>query len=169
MASSSRPVALAGSGLFMQLAPALASIPAFTRPKEAVILKIEQNGQESCSTPPNSQFVLVDIPLLATGDGPRVEVDYYYRMGNFTGRLVPWSPKDNPEVVIRLRIPEEKFRHDAELCAEVLAKATKVVLWRKSWRLVRQEETVAVEPREPGDEYREPEPGRRARRYRTQS
>ena len=152
----------------MQLSAALATILVFTRPKEATILKIEQNGQESCGTPPNSHFDLVDIPLLASGDGPRGEAEYHYRMGTFTGRLVPWSPKDSPEVVIRLRIPEEKFRNDAELCTEVFAKGTKVVLWRKSWRVVRQGETLAVEPPEPGGEYREPQSGRRPRRYRTQ-
>ena len=152
----------------MQLSAGLASILVFTRPKEAVILKIEQNGQESCSTPANSQFVIVDIPLAATGDGPRAEVEYHYRIGNFTGRRVPWSPKDSPEAVIRLRIPDEKFCNDAELCTEVLINGTKVVLWRKNWRLVRHGETLAVEPLEHGGEYREPESGRRGRRYRTQ-
>ena len=89
-------------------------------------------------------------------------------MSTFTGRLVPWSPKDSPEVVIRLRIPEEKFRNDAELCTEVFAKGTKVVLWRKNWRVVRQGEILAVEPLEPGGEHREPQSGRRPRRYRMQ-
>jgi hypothetical protein len=152
----------------MQLSAALASILAFTRPKEAVILKIEQNGQESCSTPPNSQFVLVDIPLLATGDGSQGEAEYHYRIGSFTGRVVPWSPENSPEAVICLRIPEEKFRNDEELCAELFARGSKVVLWSKSWRVVRQGETLAVEPVEPGGEYRDPQSGRRATRYRTE-
>jgi hypothetical protein len=153
---------------FMQLSAALASILACTRQRRQVILNIEQNGEESCSTPPNSQFVLLDIPLRATGDGPRGEAEYCYRIGKFTGRLVPWSPKDDPEVVIRLRIPEEKFRHDAELCAEVFAKGTKVVLWRKNWRVLRRGATLAVEPLEPGGEYRDSDQGRRPRRYRTE-
>ena len=54
MASFSRPLAFAISRPFMQLSAALASILTFTRTKEAVILKIEQNGQESCSTPEGS-------------------------------------------------------------------------------------------------------------------
>ncbi len=75
-----------------------------------------------------------------------------------------WSLEDSPEVVIRLRIPEEKFRNDEELRTEVLVKGTNVVLWKENWRLVRRGEILAVEPLEAGSEYREPGSGRRGRR-----
>ena len=50
----------------------------------------------------------------------------------------------------------------------VFAKGTKVVLWRKNWRVLRRGATLAVEPLEPGGEYRDSDQGRRPRRYRTE-
>lgn len=110
----------------------------------------------------------MDIPLRAYGNGPDSGAEYHYRIGTFTGRRVSWSLTDDPEIAARLRIPEEKFRHDEELFIEVFAKGTKAVLWQKSWRVIRRGEILGVEPLEPGFDYRGPEPDRRPKRYRTQ-
>ena len=150
--------ALGGRGLYSE-----------TSHKEAIILKIEQNGPEVCSTPANSSFILVDIPLHVVGDGPRGEAEYRYRIGTFVGRVVSWSLEKDPRLVARMRIPDEKFRSGEELALEVLAKGSGVVLWRKSWRAAWQGNAPAVEPAGPDRADTQADPDGRTRFYRSGS
>jgi hypothetical protein len=109
---------------------------------------------------------LVDIPLLAVGDGPREDVEYRYRIGPFVGRAVSWSPTENPEHVVRLRIPEEKFRSGEELLLEVTAPGSGVVLWKKSWKAAWRGTGPAVEATGFGPETSEGEAEARPTYYR---
>jgi hypothetical protein len=88
---------------------------------------------------------LVDVPLCVVGGGPRGNVEYRYRIGTFTGRVVPWSLENDPELVVRLRIPAEKFGPGEDLLLEVVAKDPPTVLWKKCWKAAWQGTTPTVE------------------------
>ena len=150
-----------------RIPPRPARIHSLGRSKEAVISRIEQKGPETCSTPVNSNFVLVDIPLHVVGDGPRGKAEYRYRIGTFCGRTVPWSLEEDPENVVRLRIPQEKFRSGEELLLEVTAQGSGLVLWTKSWKAAWQEDGPAVEPTGSGPEAADREADGRPRYHRS--
>jgi hypothetical protein len=111
--------------------------------------------------------VLVDIPLHVVGDGPRGKAEYRYRIGTFWGRTVPWSLEEDPENVVRLRIPQEKFRPGEELLLEVRAEGAGIVLWKKSWKATWQESAPGVEPTGSAPEPAEREADGRPRFYRS--
>lgn len=134
--------------------------------REEAIVRIEQYGPEACSTPPNSSFVLVDVPLHVVGDGVRGEAEYRYRIGTFLGRMVDWPMEQSEQLVIRLRIPAEKFRPGEDLSLEVMDKRSGTVLWKKGWKAAWQGNAPAVESAEEG-ERSEREWSVRARRYRS--
>jgi hypothetical protein len=117
--------------------------------------------------PVNSSFVLVDVPLYVVGDGPRGKAEYRYRIGTFWGRTVPWSLEQDPENVVRLRIPHEKFRSGEELLLEVRAQGEGIVLWKKSWRATLLEGAPGLESTGFGPEPAEHEPEGKTRRYRS--
>ena len=101
------------------------------------------------------------------GDGPRGQAEYRYRIGTFWGRTVPWSLEQDPENVVRLRIPHEKFRTGEELLLEVRAQGEGIVLWKKSWKATWLESAPGLEPTGPGPEPAEREAEGRPKRYRT--
>ena len=122
---------------------------------------------ETCSTPVNSSFVLIDIALHVVGEGPQGKAEYRYRIGTFGGRTVPWSPQEEPELAVRLRIPHEKFRSGEELLLEVTAQGSSMVLWQKRWKATWQESVPGLEPAGSDPEPPEREPEGRPRRYRS--
>jgi hypothetical protein len=133
---------------------------------EAAIFRIEQNGPVTCSTPANSDFVLVDVPLRVMGDCPRDEALYRYRIGAFVGRVVPWTLEEDQEIVARLRIPREKFRTGEELLFEVLTKDRETVLLSSRWEAAWYGDTPGIAPgRSDHDSTKESE--RRPRYYRS--
>lgn len=103
--------------------------------------------------PPNSSFVLVDVPLRAVDDGPGGQAEYHYRMGTFLGRAVPWSLEQNPELTIRLRIPAEKFRPEEEILLEVIDKESRTLLWKKSWKAAWRGDAPTLESADEGESY----------------
>lgn len=137
------------------------------RSKEKTIVRIEEYGPVTCSVPPNSSFVLVDVPLRAVGDGPGGEAEYRYRMGTFLGRAVPWSLEQNPELTIRLRIPAEKFRPAEDILLEVIDKGSRAVLFKKSWKAAWRGDAPTVESTDEEDSFG-PKWSVRARRHRQQ-
>jgi hypothetical protein len=109
----------------------------------------------------------MDVPLRAVGDGARGQAEYRYRIGTFLGRTVPWSLEQSEELVVRLRIPAEKFRSGEDLSLEVVGKGSGTVLWKKSWKAAWQGNAPAVESTREG-ESSEHEWTVRARRYRSE-
>ncbi len=118
-------------------------------PREASILKVEENGSESCELATNSSFVLVRIPVRIVGDGEKGEAIFHYSMGSFAGRDTALALGADGLTILRFRIPLELFRPRERLAVEVLASSDfgpQKVLWAKRWEVAWQGSAPALEP-----------------------
>jgi hypothetical protein len=118
-------------------------------PREAAILKVEQDGLESCELATNSSFVLVRVPLRIEGAGEKDEALFHYSIGSFCGRDTPLALEEDEPTILRFRIPLELFRARERFAVEVLAEkatGTLTVLWAKRWEVVWQGKAPSLEP-----------------------
>jgi len=118
-------------------------------PREASILKVEENGSESCELATNSSFVLVRIPVRIVGDGEKGEAIFHYSMGSFAGRDTTLALLEDLQTTLRFRIPLELFRARERFAVEVLAgnaRGPQKVLWAKRWEVAWQGKAPHLEP-----------------------
>ena len=117
--------------------------------REAGILKVEQNGSETCELFSGSSFVSVRVPVRIEGEGERSEAVFHYRVGSFCGRDTPLPLGAGLETTLRFRIPKEFFRSGELFTVEVLADSpagTWTVLWARRWAVVWQGTAPALKP-----------------------
>lgn len=98
-----------------------------------VILKIEENGPQSCDLSPNSNFVSVRIPIKVHGEGPPTEGVFRYSIGPFQGRDVPLTLENGLETELRFRIPLELFTKRERLTVEVRSQVKGGLSWSKRY------------------------------------
>ena len=134
---------------FRELWLLLACEPWAKLAKEAGILKVEQNGSETCELFSGSSFVSVRVPIRIEGEGQRSEAVFHYSVGSFCGRDTPLALGPGLETTLRFRIPKEFLRSGELFTVEALADApagTQKVLWARRWRVVWQGTAPALEP-----------------------
>jgi hypothetical protein len=118
-------------------------------PREALIFRVEENGAETCELSPNSNFVLVRIPVRIVGEGERGEATFRYSISSFCGRDTPLPLEAGLQTTLRFRIPLELFRPRERLAVEVLARSGRgpqKLLWAKRWEVARQGKAPHLEP-----------------------
>ena len=103
----------------------------------------------SCELAPNSNFVLVRVPVRIVGEGERGEATFHYGIGSFAGREITVALGADGHTTLRFRIPEELFRPRAHLAVEVLARSGRgpqKLLWVKRWEVAWQGKAPHLEP-----------------------
>lgn len=118
-------------------------------PREADILKIEQDGSETCELPPSSSFVLVRVPVHIVGEGARGEAIFHYSIGSFAGRYTTLALRADLQITLRFRVPLELFRPRERFAVEIVASSSagpEKVLWTKRWEVAWQDKAPSLEP-----------------------
>ena len=96
------------------------------------ILRVGQNGAETCELSPNSNFVRIQVPLQVLGEGPEGEATFHYDLGAFSSREIPVTMDLDRRIDLRFRLPKELFRSRERLVLEVFCpdrEGAKNVLW----------------------------------------
>ena len=83
-------------------------------------MRVEQNGSETCKIVVNGTFVLVRVPVRATGGRTKAKVLSRYQVGGFQGRETAWPAAGVYDATLTFRIPRELFRDRERLSVEVL-------------------------------------------------
>lgn len=121
------------------------------RAEEATILKVEQDGPESCELAHNSSFVLVRVPVRADGEGEKIRAGAYFRMGPFRGVESYWWLEAGAQKILRFRVPLELFRQRERFAVEILTgdpAGPRQVLWTKRWSAIWNGDAPSLEPLE---------------------
>ena len=113
------------------------------------ILRLEQNGAETCELCPNSNFVRIQVPLRVLGEGPESAAIFRYGLGPFSSREIPITPEPAQHVDLRFRLPKELFRSREHLVLEVFSpnhEGAKNVLWSTRYEVGWRGEAPYLEP-----------------------
>jgi len=112
-------------------------------------LRVEQNGSETCEIAANGTFILVRVPVRATGERTNAKVFSRYHIGGFQGRETAWLPGSAHDTMLTFRIPRELFRDRERLSVEVLQiddGGGTETLWTKRYELRWAKDTPVLEP-----------------------
>jgi hypothetical protein len=112
-------------------------------------VRAEQNGLETCALASDGGFVLVRVPVRATGDLEKAKAIVRYQVGGFLGRETVWPLGSAYEGTLTFRIPHELFRDRARLTLEVLRRYDPTdteTLWARRYELHWVDGAPRVEP-----------------------
>jgi len=112
-------------------------------------VRVEQNGSETCEIAANGTFILVRVPVRATGERTKAKVLSRYQVGGFRGRETTWPPAEESHTILTFRIPRELFRDRERLSVEVLQindGGGTETLWAKRYELRWAKDTPVLEP-----------------------
>ena len=104
--------------------------------REALALRINQNGTESTALSTNSSFVIVEVPLIVLGEVPEGGASFQFSIGSFRGWKKELRIRTGAPVKLSFRIPQELFRPRERLSLEVVVRdeaGTEKVLWEKRY------------------------------------
>jgi hypothetical protein len=113
------------------------------------ILRVEQNGAETCELSPNSNFVRIQVPLGVLGEGPEGKATFHYDLGAFSSREIPVTMEPDRRIDLRFRLPKELFRSRERLILEVFQldhEGAKNVLWSTRYEVGWRGEDPYLEP-----------------------
>ena len=112
-------------------------------------MRVEQNGSETCEIAANGTFILVRVPVRATGERTKAKVLSRYQVGGFQGRETAWPAAGEYDTLPTFRTPRELFRARERLGVKVLqiddGDGTET-LWAKRYELLWAKDTPVLEP-----------------------
>ena len=85
-----------------------------------MIVRIEENGPETCRVSNDRGFVLVRIPVRALERADHARITFRYSLGGFVGRESAWPRQTASDTVLNFRVPRELFRERERFTVEVL-------------------------------------------------
>jgi hypothetical protein len=117
--------------------------------RERAILRVEQNGAETCELSPNSNFVRIQVPLGVRGEGPESAAVFRYHLGPFSSREIPIAVEPAGQIDLRFRLPKELVRSREHLVLEVFSadhEGAMNVLWSTRYEVGWHGDAPYLEP-----------------------